>query len=150
MKYKGYTGIAEFDEDSGVIFGHVIGLRDVITFQGESVTEVTQAFRESVDDYLEFCESRGESPEKPFSGQFVVRIDPATHRALSHAAELEGASLNSLVETILRKSIAEPPGQKPKNFLKSATARALTKVATSRQPSKPADARDKTRKLPSK
>ena len=64
MKYKGYTGIAEFDEDSGVIFGHVIGLRDTITFQGESVTEVTQAFRDSVDDYLEFCESRGGKPRE--------------------------------------------------------------------------------------
>ena len=77
MKYKGYTGIAEFDDDSGVIFGRVIGLRDVITFQGESVAEVTQAFHDSVDDYLEFCASRGESPDKPFSGQFVLRIAPS-------------------------------------------------------------------------
>ena len=105
MKYKGYTGIAEFDEDSGVIFGHIIGLRDTITFQGESVTEVTQAFHDSVDDYLEFCESRGESPEKPFSGQFVLRIAPATHRALSNAAESRGMSLNAMVESVLEREL---------------------------------------------
>jgi predicted HicB family RNase H-like nuclease len=146
MKYKGYTGIAEFDEDSSVIFGHVIGLRDTITFQGESVTDVTQAFRDSVDDYLEFCESRGESPEKPFSGQFVVRIDPATHRALSHAAEVEGASLNSLVEKILRSSIADAPGQKPKSWLESASANAMAKVAASKAANTKAKARKPARK----
>src|ERR1044071_7876139 len=79
MKYKGYTGVVEFDEGAGVLFGHVIGLRGAITFQGESVAEVTRAFRDSVDDYLVFCEKRGMSPEKPFSGQFVLRIDPKLH-----------------------------------------------------------------------
>jgi predicted HicB family RNase H-like nuclease len=105
MKYKGYTGIVEFDEEAGVLFGRVIGLRDVITFQGESVAETIQAFRDSVDDYLEFCAERGESPEKPYSGQFVLRIDPQLHRALSHAAEERGVSLNSLVEEELRRAM---------------------------------------------
>ena len=59
MKYKGYTGVVEFDEESGSLYRGVIGLRDVITFQGESVAEVTQAFRDSVNDYLEFCAKRG-------------------------------------------------------------------------------------------
>ena len=62
MKYKGYTGVVEFDEDSGTLFGHVIGLRDGITFQGDSVAEVVQAFHDSVDDYLEFC---AEARRKP-------------------------------------------------------------------------------------
>jgi predicted HicB family RNase H-like nuclease len=105
MKYKGYTGIAEFDEASGVIFGRVIGLRDTITFQAESVPELTQAFHDSVDDYLEFCDSRGEAPEKPFSGHFVLRITPDLHRALSNAAEIEDVSLNSLVESILGDAV---------------------------------------------
>src|SRR5690242_9586142 len=101
MKYKGYTGVVELDEDSGVLFGHVIGLRDVITFQGGSVAEVVQAFHDSVDDYLEFCAQRGESPEKPYSGQFVLRVDPQLHRAMAHAAEARGSSLNALIEETL-------------------------------------------------
>ena len=104
MKYKGYTGVVEFDEDSGTLFGHVIGLRDGITFQGDSVAEVVQAFHDSVDDYLEFCAERGESPEKPYSGQFVLRIDPQLHRVMSHAAEERGASLNSLIEERLKEA----------------------------------------------
>ena len=57
MKYKSYTGVVEFDEESSTLFGHVIGLRDGITFQGDSVAEVIQAFHDSVDDYLEFSRS---------------------------------------------------------------------------------------------
>jgi predicted HicB family RNase H-like nuclease len=108
MKYKGYTGVVEFDEDSGTLFGHVIGLRDGITFQGDSVAEVIQAFHDSVDDYLEFCAERGENPEKPFSGQFVLRIDPQLHRVMSHAAEERGMSLNALVEEQLRTAFTLP------------------------------------------
>jgi len=104
MKYKGYTGVVEFDGESGFLFGHVIGLRDGITFQGEAVAEVIQAFHDSVDDYLEFCAERGEGPEKPYSGQFVLRIDPQLHRIMSHAAEERGTSLNSLIEDRLKES----------------------------------------------
>jgi predicted HicB family RNase H-like nuclease len=101
MKYKGYTGLVELEEGSDVLFGRVIGLRDLITFQGESVAEVTQAFHDSVDDYLEFCAERGQSPEKPYSGQFVLRLPPALHRELANAAERAATSLNTLIEGVL-------------------------------------------------
>ena len=50
MKYKGYTGRVEFDDEAGVFHGEVLDLRDVVTFQGRSVKELEQAFRDSVDD----------------------------------------------------------------------------------------------------
>jgi predicted HicB family RNase H-like nuclease len=103
MKYKGYTGVVELDEASRTLFGRVIGLRDTITFQGESVAEVVQAFHDSVDDYLEFCSQRGERPEKPYSGQFLLRIDPQLHRELASTAEAQDMSLNALVEGALKK-----------------------------------------------
>jgi len=104
MEYKGYKGVAEFDEETKVIFGHVVGLRDVVTFQAESATEIEQAFHDSVDDYLEFCASRGESPEKPYSGNFMVRLESRLHRALANAAEEQGVSLNALVESTLAET----------------------------------------------
>ncbi len=103
MKYKGYSGFVEFEEDSGILFGRVIGLRDVITFQGTSVAEVTQAFHDLIDEYLEFCAKRGESPDKPYSGHFVVRVAPQLHRALANSAEAQNISLNSLVESTLAR-----------------------------------------------
>lgn len=95
--YKGYTGQAEYDADAETFHGEIEGTRDVITFQGASPAEAAVAFRDSVDDYLEFCRSRGESPEKPMSGKFVVRLSPETHKAISAIAASQGASLNQLV-----------------------------------------------------
>ncbi|MGH8676524.1 MAG: hypothetical protein ACREVG_19725 [Burkholderiales bacterium] len=55
MEYKGFIGVVEFDGEAAIVHGDVVNTRDVITFQGKSVAEIKKAFRESVDDYLEFC-----------------------------------------------------------------------------------------------
>ena len=68
MQYKGYTGKVEYDDEAGIFHGEVINTRDVITFQGRSVVELREAFRDSVEDYLAFCAERDEEPEKPFPG----------------------------------------------------------------------------------
>jgi predicted HicB family RNase H-like nuclease len=56
LKYKGHTGHVEFDDEAGIFHGEVLDLRDVITFQGETVEEIKKAFRDSIDDYLEYRE----------------------------------------------------------------------------------------------
>ncbi len=105
MEYKGYIGKVEFDDEAAIFHGEIINIRDVITFQGRSVAELTSAFRESVDDYLEFCKQRGETPEKPFSGQFVTRIPPELHRQVNVAAVLAGKSLNAFVAEQLQAAV---------------------------------------------
>lgn len=98
MKYKGYEAAVQFDEDANIFHGEVINTRDVITFQGTSVKELKKAFKKSVEDYLAFCKERGEEPDKPFSGNFVVRIRPDLHRLLYIEARKAGKSLNALIE----------------------------------------------------
>lgn len=105
MEYKGYIGKVEFDDEAPIFHGEVINTRDVITFQGESVSELTQAFHDSVDDYLAYCKVRGEAPDKPFSGQFVTRIPPDLHRQVSVAATVSGKSLNAWVTEQLRAAV---------------------------------------------
>ncbi len=102
MEYKGYIGKVEIDEEVGILYGEVINVRDVITFEGTTVDEVQQAFRASVDDYLEFCAQRGESPEKPFSGKFVVRLPAELHRKAYIQAKLKDKSLNSWITEVLQ------------------------------------------------
>jgi len=102
MEYKGYIGKVEIDEEVGILYGEVINVRDVITFEGTTVEEVQQAFRESVDDYLEFCAQRGESPEKPFSGKFVVRLPAELHRKAYIQAKIKDKSLNSWITEVLK------------------------------------------------
>ena len=104
LKYKGYTGHVEFDDESGVLHGEVLDLRDVITFQGKSAEEIKRAFRDSVDDYLEFCQERGEEPDKPFSGRLMVRLLPHLHRRVYVTARREGKSLNQWIAEKLEKA----------------------------------------------
>jgi predicted HicB family RNase H-like nuclease len=103
MNYKGYVGVLRVDEEAGVLRGKVINTRDTITFQGETVEEATAAFRDSVDDYLDFCASDGVQPEKPFSGKFIVRVGPELHRELNAIAQAKGTSINSLVKRQLTR-----------------------------------------------
>mgnify|MGYP001140602271 CR=1 FL=1 len=103
MEYRGYIGRVEFDDEADIFHGEVIGLRDVVTFQGSTVQEVKQAFRDSVDDYLTFCLKRGEPPEKPFTGKFMLRISPDLHRKVYVAAKQSGASLNTWIKTTLEQ-----------------------------------------------
>jgi predicted HicB family RNase H-like nuclease len=105
MEYKGYIGKVEFDDDANIFHGEVINLRDVITFQGESVQELRQAFQDSVDDYLAFCAERQEEAEKPFSGTFTVRVQPELHRAIYLQARLTNKSLNSWVSDLFTQQI---------------------------------------------
>jgi predicted HicB family RNase H-like nuclease len=109
MTYKGYAGKVEFDDEAGIFYGEVINLRDVITFQGTTVRELRQAFRDSVDDYLEFCAQRGEEAEKPFSGKFMVRVSPDVHRELFAKARMVDKSLNSLVSEVLQAAVEKDP-----------------------------------------
>lgn len=67
MKYKGYTGHVEYDDEAKIIHGEVLGIKDVVTYQGTTVNDIESAFIDSIDDYLSFCKERGEGPEKPFS-----------------------------------------------------------------------------------
>jgi len=105
MEYKGYIGKVEFDDEAGLFHGEIINLRDVITYEGESVQELRQAFQASIEDYLAFCAERGETPEKPFSGTFTVRVSPDLHRAIAVKAKLEDKSLNSWLGEVLTERV---------------------------------------------
>lgn len=103
MEYQGYVATVEFDEHQEVFHGEVLGIRDVVTFEGRSVRELKKAFRESVDDYLAYCEERGEEPDRPFSGRFLLRLPPELHREVSVAAQRAGKSLNGWIVEQLSK-----------------------------------------------
>lgn len=105
IRYRGYVGKVDIDSESGVLHGEVVNVRDVITFEGKTVAELRRALKESVEDYLVFCAERGEEPEKPFSGKFVVRVEPELHRKLYIQARLADKSLNKWINDVLRMAV---------------------------------------------
>lgn len=107
MNYKGYIGDVEYDDDAKIFSGNVINTRTVITFQGTSVDELEKEFRNSVDDYLEWCREDGVEPEKPYSGKFNVRFLPALHQKAAIAAKKLNMSLNSFVEKSVQDELVK-------------------------------------------
>lgn len=105
MKYKGYIGHVEYDDEAKIFHGEVVGLKDIITFQGSSVEELEEAFKDSIEDYLAWCKKRKEKPEKTFSGTFNLRIPPDLHARLALQAKSLGVSLNSFIAQTLNQVV---------------------------------------------
>lgn len=103
MKYKGYFGEITYDDKAQLFHGEVIGLKDVITFQGKSVNELKKAFHDSINDYLAWCAERGERPEKTYSGNLHIRMNPSLHAHLAIEAVKQNISLNDLINQKLYK-----------------------------------------------
>lgn len=97
MQYKGYDARIRFSDKDDIFYGKVLGIKDSITFHGESVSELKSAFKEAVDDYIIFSEEIGEKPEKPYKGAFNVRVSEKDHRDLTLIAIEQGESLNAVV-----------------------------------------------------
>jgi hypothetical protein len=68
MAYKGYTARIDFDDDDGIFFGKIAGIRDGVSFHADTVKGLRAAFREAVDDYLDICAKLGKRPEKSIPG----------------------------------------------------------------------------------
>lgn len=101
MRYKGYTASVRYVPDDRAFHGTVVGTRDMIHFAGQTVDELETAFRDSVDDYLEWCAEDGREPDRPYSGKIALRTSPETHRAMIELANNAGVSLNQWIDDVL-------------------------------------------------
>lgn len=107
MEYKGYFAHVEYDSDAKVFHGEVVGLNDVITFQGTSVKELEKEFHESVKDYLEFCKKENRDPEKTFSGTLNLRMGPERHRDVAAHAQIHKQSINEWINEAIKAKLEE-------------------------------------------
>ena len=105
MEYKGYVGSVEFSEEDTLVFGKVLGIRALISYEGTNAAELVADFHGAVDDYLELCAQSGTEPERAYKGSFNVRISPELHKQAVIAAMSHNMSLNSFVETSIQKAL---------------------------------------------
>lgn len=106
LKYKGYSGSVEYDEEENYFTGRVLGLRkDCIIYEGNTIDELIHDFHEGIDHYLQICKEKGNQPEKPYSGRLLLRISPTLHGEIAEKAANDGLSLNEYITRTLRSSI---------------------------------------------
>lgn len=106
LKYRGYIGSVEISEEDDVLFGRVLGISDLISYEGKTCDELLADFHDSVDGYLAMCKEEGLEPEVPYKGSFNVRVAPSLHERLARYAIGAGRSLNSCVQEALERYVA--------------------------------------------
>ena len=106
MEYKGYLGSVEFSPEDTLFFGKVLGIRALISYEGENARDLVEDFHGAVDDYLALCVAEGIEPEKAYKGSFNVRISPELHKQAVIAAMSQQMSLNSFVENSIQQAVA--------------------------------------------
>jgi predicted HicB family RNase H-like nuclease len=102
MNYNGYTAKIDFDDRDNIFVGRLLGMRTMISFHGETVVELRQAFEATVDEFLNDCKQQGVKPEKPASGKLMLRVPPEVHGAALIAAQASGKSLNQWASEVLQ------------------------------------------------
>ncbi|HWK07693.1 MAG TPA: type II toxin-antitoxin system HicB family antitoxin [Puia sp.] len=105
LEYKGYYASLHFSSEDEVFYGKLLGIDDLVNFEGASVKELKKAFHEAVEDYLQTCEELGKEPNKTYKGTFNVRIPADLHKSAAVYAGVHNVSLNDFVKTAIQYAL---------------------------------------------
>ncbi len=111
LEYKSYTGSIEYSKEDDLLYGKVLGIRGLISYEGETGQELEADFEAAIDTYLGDCKRDVVKPEKPFKGSFNVRISPELHQKAALLAMEEKKSLNNFVAESIRERIVKESGK---------------------------------------
>jgi predicted HicB family RNase H-like nuclease len=101
LQYKNYYASVHFSAADEVFYGRILGINDLVSFEGASVKELKTAFEEAVEDYLETCIAVGKTPEKTYKGTFNVRVPSTLHKQAAIFAAVHNITLNDFVKKAL-------------------------------------------------
>jgi predicted HicB family RNase H-like nuclease len=106
MTVDGYQAKIEYDPETDLFRGEILGLTGGADFCGKNPKELRTEFRKSLEVFLAVCKEKGIEPRRSFSGKFNLRIPPELHERLAIVAQAEGKSLNALAQEALRSRVA--------------------------------------------
>ena len=105
MTVDGYSAKIDYDAETDLFRGEILGLNGVADFYGANPEELRQEFKKSLDVFMEVCKEKGLEPLKQYSGKFNLRIPAELHAKLAMTAQAQGKSLNVLAQEALEKSV---------------------------------------------
>jgi len=108
LHYKDFIGSVHFSAEDECFFGRIVGIDDLVTFEGRNVGDLKKAFREAVEDYMSLCRSAGKPLHKSYRGSFNVRMTADLHKKAARKSAMLGISLNQLVQRAVEKEVREP------------------------------------------
>ncbi len=105
LSYGEFQGSADISVDDNCLYGRILHIDDVVTYEADSPQQLEVAFKAAVEDYLAFCEEQGHEPCKPYKGVFNVRVTPDLHKKAAFLAKNRDISLNELVNEALAEKV---------------------------------------------
>ena len=106
IEHKGYQGTVEYSAEDNVLFGHVVGIKGLISYEGNGIEELKSDFMDAIDDYLLDCSENGVEPQPPCNGDLGVKICPDLHRRLQIHSRRVNLKPDEVVEAAIRSYIA--------------------------------------------
>lgn len=106
MTVDGYNAKIEYDPDTDLFRGEILGLNGGADFYGKSPRELRAEFKKSLAVFLEVCAEKGLEPRRSYSGKFNLRIPVDLHERLSIVAQAEGKSINTVAQEALQQRLA--------------------------------------------
>lgn len=105
ITYKGFIGTIGYSAEDHLFFGKIEGIEDLITFEGETVTELETAFKYMVDQHIVDCKAEGKPAEKSYKGVLNVRLSPRLHKQAAQSAMIKGITLNQMIKQALENEL---------------------------------------------
>lgn len=102
LTYKDYTGSIEYSQEDNLLHGQVLGIKSLLSYEGETGNELEINFKETIDAYISMCAKKNIPPEKAFKGSFNVRISSELHKKAALLAMESQTSLNAFVAESIR------------------------------------------------
>lgn len=116
LKYKGYQGTIEPQIDDGTLYGKIAFIRDLVTYEADTLPKLIAEFHLSVDGYLEDCEELDKEPDKPFKGSLNVRLGEELHRQMAMSVleatpSVRTKSINAFICEAVTEKLDREKGQ---------------------------------------
>ena len=105
LEHKGYLGTVEYSAPDNVLYGKVLGINGLISYEGTCIESLRSDFEEAVNEYLDHCEKHNINPERAYKGNFNVRVSPDLHKALAAYSSRHGKTMNSTVEEAIKQFV---------------------------------------------
>ncbi len=106
LKYKNFIGTVEYNSEDKLLTGKLMGIPDLVSYHGVTVSEIEASFKDAIDDYLDYCEREGKETTQSCGGIFNVRVSPYIHLKALERSKERGITLNKYIRNALERDLS--------------------------------------------
>jgi predicted HicB family RNase H-like nuclease len=102
LEYRGFQGTVLYSTEDKLLHGRVVGVRGLVSYEGENIPDLEADFRIAVDDYIAFLDGNSVTPLPP-TEVVPVPFPSALHERAVRFAEQHNQELTDVFEEAVSK-----------------------------------------------